>query len=62
MEKALQQLLRPLIERLGVRATLRLLEDHSFHVSARRGRKDAEVRSEMLDAVASWIEERITQP
>jgi uncharacterized protein len=49
-------LLAPLAERLGDRATLRLLEDadHSFHVPARTGRKDADVRSEMLDAFADW--------
>jgi predicted alpha/beta-hydrolase family hydrolase len=28
--------------------------DHSFHVPARTGRKDAEVMSEVLDAFASW--------
>jgi uncharacterized protein len=49
-------LLAPLIERLGERARLRLLEDadHSFHVPARTGRKDDDVRREMLDAVADW--------
>jgi hypothetical protein len=47
--------LRPLIRRLGARATLKLLQDadHSFHVSARSGRKDAEVRAEMLDSLAA---------
>jgi predicted alpha/beta-hydrolase family hydrolase len=50
-------LLAPLAERLGERATLRLLQDadHSFHVPARTGRKDADVRHEMLDAFAAWI-------
>jgi uncharacterized protein len=49
-------LLRPVVERLGARASLRVFEeaDHSFHVPARSGRKDAEVRHEMLDAVATW--------
>jgi uncharacterized protein len=49
-------LLRPLVERLGQRAALRLFEnaDHSFHVPARSGRKDAAVRGEMLDALAQW--------
>ena len=49
-------LLAPLAERLGDRVTLRLLEDadHSFHVPARTGRKDADVRSEMLDAFTDW--------
>jgi uncharacterized protein len=38
------------------RATLHLFPgaDHSFHVPARTGRKDAEVMAEMLDALASW--------
>ncbi len=50
-------LLRPLVERLGKRARLKLFEDadHSFHVPAKTGRKDAEVRSEMLDTLAAWI-------
>jgi len=49
-------LLRPLIDRLGKRATLTLFEgaDHSFHVPAKTGRKDADVRAEMLDALAAW--------
>jgi uncharacterized protein len=51
-------LLRPLIRGLGARATLKLFEDadHSFHVPARTGRKDAKVRSEMLDALAAWTD------
>jgi uncharacterized protein len=50
-------LLRPLIERLGGGATLKLFSDadHSFHVPARSGRKDSEVMSEMLDGVAEWV-------
>ena len=49
-------LLAPVTERLGERASLRLLQDadHSFHVPARSGRKDADVRREMLDALAAW--------
>jgi predicted alpha/beta-hydrolase family hydrolase len=52
-------LLRPLVERLGPRGSLRLFQDadHSFHAPARTGRKDAEVRAEMLDALAAWIYE-----
>ena len=51
-------LLRPLIERLGARATLELIADadHSFHVPARSGRKNEEVLAEMLDRLAGWIE------
>jgi len=54
-------LMRKLSERLGSRATLKLFEDadHSFHVPVRTGRKDAEIRSEMLDAVAGWLEEAV---
>jgi uncharacterized protein len=44
-------------KQLGGRASLRLFADadHSFHVPARTGRKDADVRGEMLDALADWI-------
>jgi predicted alpha/beta-hydrolase family hydrolase len=51
-------LLQPLVERLGERATLKLFEaaDHSFHVPARTGRKDAAVRREIMDALAAWID------
>ena len=47
-----------LAQQLGPRATLKLLSDadHSFHAPARSGRKDAEVRTEVLDALAAWIE------
>jgi len=49
-------LLKPLVAGLGKRATLTLFEDadHAFHVPAKTGRTDAEVRSEMLDALAAW--------
>jgi predicted alpha/beta-hydrolase family hydrolase len=51
-------LLQPLVERLGGTATLKLFQDadHSFHVPARTGRKDPEVRCEMLNALAAWID------
>jgi predicted alpha/beta-hydrolase family hydrolase len=50
--------LAPVIARLGARASLRLVEgaDHSFHVPARTGRTDAEVRTEWLRALAAWID------
>ena len=58
-ELASLELLQPVIKQLGARATLKLLQDadHSFHVPARTGRKDAEVRAEMLDALVTWIEQ-----
>lgn len=51
------QLLTTLVGKLGARATLRLFEeaDHSFHVPARTGRKDSEIRVEIADALADWI-------
>jgi uncharacterized protein len=50
-------LLEPLAQKLGDLATLNLVQDadHSFHVPARTGRKDPEVRSEMLDAAVAWM-------
>jgi uncharacterized protein len=52
------QILQALVEQLGTRATLKLFDDadHSFHVRARTGRKDAEIRFEMLDTIAAWVE------
>jgi uncharacterized protein len=50
--------IEPVCEKLGERATLMLFEnaDHSFHVPARSGRTDAQLRGEILDALASWID------
>jgi predicted alpha/beta-hydrolase family hydrolase len=55
------ELLRALVEQLGSRATLKVFADadHSFHVPARSGCKDAEIRVEMLDALAGWIDKII---
>ena len=52
-------LLQSLVERRDSRATLHLFADadHSFHVPARSGRKDAEVMGEMLDLAARWMGE-----
>jgi uncharacterized protein len=51
-------LLEPLVQRLGPRASLKLLEDadHSFHVPARSGRSDAEVRAVLLQALSDWAD------
>jgi len=56
-------LVQALAEHLGARATLRLFQnaDHSFHVPASTGRKDAEVKSELLDVMAAWIEKVIAR-
>ena len=52
------ELLEPLCKQLGRRATLKLFQDadHSFHVPKSSGRTDSEVRDELLDAVAKWME------
>ncbi|MGE3876819.1 MAG: alpha/beta family hydrolase [Parvibaculaceae bacterium] len=54
-------LLEPVTKSLGKRATLELFEhaDHSFHVPAKSGRKDAEVLKEILDAFAEWVDKAI---
>src|SRR5262249_23063958 len=52
------KLLEALVRQLGSRATLKLFRDadHSLHVPARSGRADTEVRSELLDDLAAWME------
>jgi predicted alpha/beta-hydrolase family hydrolase len=53
--------LKPLCKALGVRARLELFADadHSFHVPARSGQTDAQVMTDMLDALARWVQERV---
>jgi len=55
---AATELIEAMVRRLGDRATLKLFQDadHSFHVPARTGREDAEVRSEMLDRLSAWLD------
>ena len=50
--------LEPVCAALGARATLKLFADadHSFHVPASTGRKDSQVRGDVLDALAAWID------
>lgn len=50
-------LLVPLIQRLGARARLHSVQDadHSFHVPARSGCSDVQVRQEMLQELDRWI-------
>ncbi len=50
-------LLQSTVRSLGKRAKLHLVEhaDHSFHVPAKSGRKDAEVMDEILDVAAKWM-------
>jgi predicted alpha/beta-hydrolase family hydrolase len=51
-------LLRPICDGLGTRATLRMIAeaDHSFHVSKRSGKNDAEIVRDLAQAVGSWAE------
>jgi predicted alpha/beta-hydrolase family hydrolase len=60
---ATMEQLEPVCSALGARTTLRLFADadHSFHVPARTGRKDPQVRSDVLDALAAWIDGVIAQ-
>jgi predicted alpha/beta-hydrolase family hydrolase len=50
-------LLEPAIAKLGSRATLHRLQDadHAFHVPAKTGRKDADVRREGFAAMKQWL-------
>ena len=56
-ELAELDLLKPVVRKLGARATLHLVEgaDHSFHVPKRSGRNDGELMAEVLDTFAAWI-------
>ena len=51
-------LLRPVIERVGPRATLHIVEgaDHGFEVLKRSGRSGAEVLEELAKTAAAWAE------
>jgi hypothetical protein len=53
-------LLRRTVGELRDRATLELVDgaDHSFHVPAKTGRKDADVLTDLLRSTAEWIATR----
>ena len=61
---ALLDQIKPVCQALGARAMLKLFADadHSFHVPARSGRKDAQVLAEVLDVLAGWIDEILRAP
>ena len=50
-------LIKGVVEQLTPRATLHIEEgaDHSFHVLARSGRRDAEVMEAIADSAAAWM-------
>lgn len=52
-------LLRPVCQKLGKNATLRVVEgaDHSFHMLKRSGRTDAEVLGELCANTREWAKE-----
>ncbi|MCC6982795.1 MAG: dienelactone hydrolase family protein [Bauldia sp.] len=54
-------LLEPTVAGLGPRARLHLIPEanHAFHVPARSGRKDSDVREELFETLAAWIAEII---
>jgi hypothetical protein len=55
---ASQSLLKPVVERLGPNVKLVLFDDadHSFHVPAKSGRKDADVLAALADTIAAWVD------
>jgi predicted alpha/beta-hydrolase family hydrolase len=58
-------LLRPVLARLGRRATLAVIADgdHSFHVRKSSGRDDAAATAEVIDAAARWLARlRVSRP
>jgi predicted alpha/beta-hydrolase family hydrolase len=52
-------LLKPAVAALGAHATLKLIPDadHSFHVPARTGRRDADILNEVADLFAAWAQD-----
>ncbi|WFU25391.1 alpha/beta hydrolase [Bradyrhizobium sp. CB1717] len=50
--------LKPVVEKLGPKATLHQVEggDHSFAVLKKSGRTNGEALTEVLDALAAWID------
>lgn len=51
------ELIRKVCAQLGERAALHIVEgaDHSFHVLARSGRSDEQVREELIGTMARWM-------
>ena len=52
------KLLRPVVKRLGTRATLHLVDggDHSFKVLKKSGRTEADVMTELVRAIVEWTD------
>jgi predicted alpha/beta-hydrolase family hydrolase len=58
------KLLQPVVQRLGERATLHLVEggDHSFKVLKRSGKTEADVMGELAGAIVEWTSGLPTSP
>ena len=52
------KLLRPILAKLGNRATLHVIEgaDHSFHVLKSSGKTDKNVLKELAESASDWME------
>jgi len=50
------ELLRPILAKLGHRATLHVIDgaDHSFHVPKKSGKTDADILAELAETTSSW--------
>ena len=53
------KLLRPILAKLGARATLHVFEgaDHSFHVLKSSGKTDEDVLKELAQSASDWMKE-----
>jgi predicted alpha/beta-hydrolase family hydrolase len=50
------ELLRPIVAKLGSRATLHVIDgaDHSFHVPKKSGKTDTDILAELAETTSSW--------
>jgi predicted alpha/beta-hydrolase family hydrolase len=50
------ELLRPILAKLGPRATLHVIDgaDHSFHVPKKSGKTDTDILTELTETTSSW--------
>lgn len=57
-EFAQRDLLEPVVQRLGVRATLHLVDegDHSFKVPKRTGKTEVDVMNELAETIVTWAD------
>jgi len=55
------KLLRPILDKVGTQATLRVFEgaDHSLHVLKSSGKTDKEVLKELAQSASDWMKKRV---